>query len=249
MIEIKNISKKYQNKYVLDDISLNIQQGEVLSLLGINGAGKSTLSSIIAGIKQPTSGGVFYKNKPIYDDIFSYKKCVGFCQQTPNLDSFMTLRRNLFFSGLFFGLSSLETEERISYLSKLLDLEKYLDYYDYRLSGGFRQRFMIARSLMHNPQCLILDEPTVAMDPNIRRNLWEVIKELKKSGISILLTTHYLEEAEILSDRVCILHQGKIKIQDSVINLLARFSKNNLEDVFISFLDDYEKELYGKELL
>ena len=106
---------------------------------------------------------------------------------------------------------------------------------------------MIARSLMHHPSFLILDEPTVAMDPNVRRELWEILKELKRTGVSILLTTHYLEEAEILSDKICILHKGKIKINNTVENLLKQFNKETLEDVFISFLDECEKTAYKKE--
>lgn len=247
MIKINNISKFYDKKKILEDISLSILPGECISLLGINGAGKTTLSTIIAGIKAPSSGDIFYENKSIYNDISSYKKTIGFCQQHPNLDSNLTLGENLLFSAKFFGLRSREASDKLNELSKKFNLEPYLNYYDYQVSGGFKQRFMIARSLMHNPRFLILDEPTVAMDPNIRRELWQILKELKSGGISILLTTHYLEEAEILSDKICILHKGKIKIHDSVENLLKKFNKTKLEDVFISFLDEYEKTAYKKE--
>lgn len=247
MIKINNISKCYGKKKILEDVSFTISPGECISLLGINGAGKTTLSSIIAGIKAPSSGDIFYKNNSIYNDISSYKKTIGFCQQTPNLDSNLTLKENLIFSGRFFGLSSEQTLNQLKELSLKFHLDSYLDYYDYQLSGGFKQRFMIARSLMHHPSFLILDEPTVAMDPNVRRELWEILKELKRTGVSILLTTHYLEEAEILSDKICILHKGKIKINNTVENLLKQFNKETLEDVFISFLDECEKTAYKKE--
>lgn len=248
MIQLKNISKIYNGKNILNKISFNINESEIISLLGINGAGKSTLSNIIAGIKQASSGDILYQNLSIYENISTYKKNIGFCQQTPNLDGNLTLFDNLFFDGKFFGLSNNLIIERIEFISKLLDLSKYLYYYDYQLSGGFKQRFMIARSLIHSPKYLILDEPTVAMDPDIRRHLWETIKELRNNGISILLTTHYLEEAEILSDRVCILHQGEIKLENTVNNLLNKFNKDSLEEVFISFLNQYEKEKYESEM-
>lgn len=247
MIKIHNISKCYGKNKILEDASFTILPGECISLLGINGAGKTTLSSIIAGIKAPSSGDIFYKNISIYSDISSYKKVIGFCQQHPNLDSNLTLRENLLFSAKFFGLSSEEALKKLRELSLKFYLDNYLDYYDYQLSGGFKQRFMIARSLMHNPNFLILDEPTVAMDPNVRRELWTILKELKQTGVGILLTTHYLEEAEVLSERICILHKGKIKLNSSVKELLKQFNKETLEDVFISFLDACEKTVYKKE--
>lgn len=245
MIQLEKISKKYSNKIILDTISTDFLQGSITSLLGVNGAGKSTLSYIIAGIKKQSTGNIFYNGSDISKNLFEYKKNIGFCQQTPNLDSSLTLEENLFFAGKYFGLSNSEITNQIEYLSELLDLKNYLSSYDYLLSGGFKQRFMIARSLMHNPKFLILDEPTVAMDPRIRKNLWDTILMLKKKNIGIILTTHYLEEAEYLSDRVIILHKGTIKIDNSIPSLLETFQKKSLEEVFITFLDTEEKkELY-----
>ena len=125
---------------------------------------------------------------------------------------------------------------------KKFQLLKYADAKGSILSGGYKQRFILARTLMHSPKLVILDEPTVALDPHIRRNLWDTIKNLKKDGITILLTTHYLEEAEVLSDRVCILDRGVIKLIDTPENLKTNFSKSNLEDVFIKLLHEEKEE-------
>jgi ABC-2 type transport system ATP-binding protein len=245
MILLDKISKKYSQKIILDSISITFERGSITSLLGINGAGKSTISYILAGIKKSTSGNILYNNRNISENLFEYKKNIGFCQQTPNLDSFITLRENLFFAGKYFGLSNTETNSQIDYLAELLNLKEYLSSYDYLISGGFKQRFMIARSLIHNPKYLILDEPTVAMDPRIRKEFWETILTLKKKNIGIILTTHYLDEAEYLSDRIVILHKGHIKINSTVDSLLQTFEKKSLEEVFITFLNEQEKkELY-----
>jgi ABC-2 type transport system ATP-binding protein len=148
----------------------------------------------------------------------------------------LTLEENLIFAGRFYGLSEELIQERIEFLSKQFELGKYLKEYAHILSGGYKQRFMIARSLIHNPELIILDEPTVGLDPHIRRNLWDVIKGLKSQGITVLLTTHYLDEAERLSDRVCILDKGKIQMIDTPEKLMADFKQENLEDMFIELL-------------
>ncbi|OQA32826.1 MAG: Doxorubicin resistance ATP-binding protein DrrA [Candidatus Dependentiae bacterium ADurb.Bin331] len=148
----------------------------------------------------------------------------------------LTLEQNLIFAGRFYGLSESKIKSRITTLAKQLDLQNYLHQKASILSGGYKQRFMIARSLIHEPEFIILDEPTVGLDPHIRRKLWEIIKDLKKNGITILLTTHYLDEAEKLSDRVCILDKGQIKLIDTPDKLLADFKQKNLEDMFIELL-------------
>lgn len=240
LIEIKNIQKTYSTKRgtieALKDVSLSIKQGEILSLLGVNGAGKSTLSGIIATLHPATSGDVLFKGESIYNNIEDFRSKIGYCPQKPNLKAMLTLEENLIFAGRFYGLSEELIQERIEFLSKQFELGKYLKEYAHILSGGYKQRFMIARSLIHNPELIILDEPTVGLDPHIRRNLWDVIKGLKSQGITVLLTTHYLDEAEKLSDRVCILDKGKIQMIDTPEKLMADFKQENLEDMFIELL-------------
>lgn len=236
LLSLQGITKRYATKEVLHGISLDIMQGEIISLLGVNGAGKTTLSSIIATLHPPTAGDIIYRGESIYRNITDYRLKLGYCPQAPNLYPNLTLEQNLLFAGKFYGLSPAETQPRIEKLVQQFELQPYLQQKASVLSGGYKQRFMIARSLIHQPDFIILDEPTVGLDPQIRRQLWEMIKDLKKSGITILLTTHYLDEAEKLSDRVCILDQGHIRLIDTPDKLMADFKQKNLEDVFIELL-------------
>lgn len=235
-LTIKNIKKKYGNSEVLKGINLEIYKGEILSLLGVNGAGKTTLSSIIATLHPPTHGDIEYNGKSIYADLPAFRAKLGYCPQKPNLTMMLTLEQNLIFAGRLYNIPEDHIHERIEKLVKQFELQKYLNQKASVLSGGYMQRFMIVRSLINNPEFVILDEPTVGLDPHIRRNLWEMIKELKQHGITVLLTTHYLDEAEKLSDRVCILDVGQIKLIDTPDNLMTDFKQKNLEDVFIELL-------------
>jgi ABC-2 type transport system ATP-binding protein len=245
LLSIQNITKTYTvtNKTIdaLKGVSLDIYKGEVLGLLGVNGAGKSTLSSIIATLHPATSGDIVYKNSSIYNDLPGFRMRLGYCPQKPNLNPNLTLEQNLLFAGRLYGMNDEQIAERISILAKRFGLESYLEQKAEILSGGYKQRFMIARSLMHSPEFIILDEPTVGLDPHIRRSLWDAIRELKKDGITVLLTTHYLDEAEKLSDRVVILDQGLIKLIDTPDKLMADFKQKNLEDVFIELMNTDKK--------
>lgn len=241
LLRIKNVKKNYGSKEALKGVSLDINKGEIVGLLGVNGAGKTTLSSIIATLHPPTQGDVEYKGESIYKNLIAYRAKLGFCSQRPNLNTLLTLEQNLRLSGSYYNMTEEEIESRLKVLVKQFELEPYLHQNANVLSGGYKQRFMIARSLLHNPDLVILDEPTVGLDPHIRRQLWEKIKDLKKQGISVLLTTHYLDEAEQLSDRVVVLDKGVIKLIDTPENLKADFQKSNLEDVFIALMQEENK--------
>lgn len=250
LISIRNISKTYyQNKTpskeALRDASFDVLSGEVFGLLGVNGAGKTTLSSIIASLHPPTSGDILWQGKSIYKDLFNYRKQLGFCPQHPNIDTSLTIKENRLFAGKFYGLSKYAAEKRRDELLEQFDLASSATSLSIHLSGGQRQRFIIARTLMHSPQLVILDEPTVGLDPHIRRELWNVIDKLKKENVSVLLTTHYLDEAEFLSDRICLLHKGTIRIIDTPENLKRKHKKNNLEEVFLKFVDDPDAEIFN----
>jgi len=236
LLKIKNIKKNYDNFEVLKGINFDIYKGEIVSLLGVNGAGKTTLSSIIATLHPPTSGDIEHNGKSIYENISDFRFKLGYCPQKPNLNPNLTLDQNLIFAGRFYGLSDETIKFRMEGLVKKFELKKYLSEKASILSGGYKQRFMIVRSLLHKPEFLILDEPTVGLDPHIRRSLWDLIKSLKQEGITVLLTTHYLDEAEKLSDRVCILSNGQIKLIDTPDKLMSDFKQKNLEDVFIELL-------------
>lgn len=242
ILSINHVSKQYRcvdghDRIALSDVSLDIRTGEIFGLLGVNGAGKTTLSSLIATRYPVTSGDILWRGVSIYQQLVVYRQQIGFCPQKPNLDTKLTLEQNLYYSGLLYGMSEQQIKERIAQLSEQFGLASYLSSRVEELSGGYRQRFLIARSIVHNPRILLLDEPTVGLDPHIRRHLWAVIKQLKEGGMSVILTTHYLDEAEVLSDRVCILDKGKILVIDTPKNLVVGSSKQNLEEVFLVLID------------
>lgn len=222
ILQIENVSKTYKTDHrivnALDNVNLTIQKGEIFGLLGVNGAGKTTLSSIIATLHPPTSGDILFNGISIYKNLMGYRKALGFCPQKQNLDPFLNVRDNLIFAGRYFLMPEAEIQKRVNELMELLELTRYAEFEINQLSGGTKQRVLIARALMHNPQIVLLDEPTVGLDPDIRRKLWQIIKTLKNKGITIILTTHYLDEAEYLSDRVCILSKGKVQLINQLKN-------------------------------
>ena len=251
LLEIQDISKTYFDKkgkavrQALHKISFSLQRGEVFGLLGVNGAGKTTLSSILATVHPATAGTILWKGRSIYDQLIDYRMIVGICPQKPNIEKRMNVEENLVFAGRCYGLSQQGADKRKDELVNKFDLEEYLHTTTDHLSGGYRQRFLIARALMHSPQLMILDEPTVGLDPHIRRQIWEVIKLLKSEDVSVILTTHYLDEAEYLSDRVCLIHDGHIKTVDTPDRLKKLHQKNNLEEVFLKFVDDPDAEIFN----
>ncbi|MFA6066489.1 MAG: ABC transporter ATP-binding protein [Candidatus Babeliaceae bacterium] len=242
ILEIKNISKRFiDKKHIIDalsDVSISIFRGEILGLLGVNGAGKTTLSSIIATLHPPTSGDILYNGSSIYTHMYEFRKNLGFCPQRPNFDRLLSVRDNLIFAGRYFLMPEDLIHERVKLLMEQFELTRYASSSALILSGGYKQRLILARSMMHNPTVLILDEPTVALDPHIRRQLWDIILNLKKMGVTIILTTHYIDEAEILSDRVCILDKGRVRLIDKPSNLMSTYSKTRLEDVFLQLTQD-----------
>jgi ABC-2 type transport system ATP-binding protein len=248
ILQIKNLKKQYTQKgqkpiKALKGVSLDIYKDEVITLLGVNGAGKSTLSSIIATLHPPTEGDIVFAGKSIYENLVSYRSRLGFCPQKPNLDGLLTLKQNLQFAGHLHRMPKHEIQIRLEELVEQFELGDYLNCKADVLSGGYKQRFMIARCLMHRPKIVLLDEPTVGLDPHIRRQIWEKIRELKKDGVTVILTTHYLDEAEILSDRVCIMDKGLIKLIDTPEKLLSDFKKKNLEEVFLTLLQENKEIL------
>ena len=246
LLRLSNITKSYGSRRVLESISLTIYKSEVFCLLGVNGAGKTTLSSIIATLQPPTGGDILFDDRSIYDDISTYRLSVGLCPQRPNLHSQLTVYENLYFAGRAYRLSHDAADERARYLLQRFRLQKYADDNPHILSGGYKQRALIARTLMHDPQIILFDEPTVGLDPHIRQDLWKIIRELRDAGKSIILTTHYMDEAEQLSDRVCVLDKGVIRLIDTPENLKASFEKRDLESVFIELMRQAEQETEGE---
>lgn len=251
VIEVRDLSKTYLDrkgrevKRALHGATFTLYKGEVFSLLGVNGAGKTTLSSILATMHPPTFGDILWRGESIYNQLLDYRKIVGLCPQEPNIDFRLNLEENLLFAGLCYGLNKQDMLERKNSLMAKFDLGGYSQTTIDQLSGGYRQRFLIARTLMHMPKIVILDEPTVGLDPQVRREIWEMIKALKSEDVSVILTTHYLDEAELLSDRVCLIHHGVIRAIDTPDNFKKQHKKNTLEEVFLKFVDDPEADIFN----
>lgn len=240
-LDIQRIRKYYGTKEALKGVSLSINAGEIVGLLGVNGAGKTTLSNIVTTLCPPSDGDILCNGVSIYDDIIAYRKKIGYCAQTNNLNPMLTLEENLKQAGRYYGIDEQTIKERFDELVEHFDLHEYIKAHSHVLSGGYKQRFMIARSLMHRPSLVILDEPTVALDPHIRHQLWELVKQLKERGVAVLLTTHYLDEADYLSDCVCVLHKGEVVVVDTPANLKALYNKGRLEEVFLELMSEKDK--------
>lgn len=242
LLQILNVTKSYQGSsrtiHALKGVSLDVLPGEILGLLGVNGAGKTTLSSIIASLHPPTSGDLLFNGASIYKDIIGYRHAIGFCAQKQNLATHMTVQEHLEFAGRYFLMSSQDIKERVQELITMFGLGEYVNNNPSELSGGYKQRLLIARSIIHRPKLVILDEPTVALDPHIRRQLWDIIKGLKNQGVSVILTTHYIDEAEMLSDRICLLNKGVVQLVDTPQMLMSSYNKGRLEDVFLQLINE-----------
>jgi ABC-2 type transport system ATP-binding protein len=246
ILEVKNVCKTYSDQqrtvHALSDVSFTIERGEIFGLLGVNGAGKTTLSSILATIHPPSSGDILFNGSSIYQDLYAYRRSLGLCPQIQNLDQFLNVKDNLIFAGRYNLMSERDIEQRVEHLLHEFELTKYAHFEIEQLSGGTKQRVLIARALVHKPQIVIFDEPTVGLDPDIRRKLWTHIQGLKKQGITVILTTHYLDEAEILSDRVCMLSKGRILLIESVADLMAKHNSQKLEDIFLHLTHQEEQK-------
>lgn len=242
ILKIQNLKKYYKfgNRTIkaLEDVTFNINRGEVISLLGVNGAGKTTLSSILVTLHPVSGGDILYEGQSIYKDICEYRKVIGFCPQKPNIIKELTVEENLTFSAMYYGLEKHEVVKRVDELITKYDLCKYRNMRPYVLSGGYMRRLLIARSLINNPKILVLDEPSVGLDSSVRRKIWENIKALKELGVTVILTSHYLDEVEVLSDRVVLLHKGRVKLIDTPNNLMRDFKKSRLEDVFVQLIEE-----------
>jgi ABC-2 type transport system ATP-binding protein len=209
-LKVEGLKKSYKRVHALKGISFEIKRGELFSLLGPNGAGKTTTIRILTGLTKPDEGSIFIFGQRLSRNEISAKKLIGYVPQQVNLDVELTVYENLLIHGLLFGMSLREIKERIEELLTLADLADRSSAKVKELSGGMRRRLLIIRALLHRPKILLLDEPTVGLDPHIRRKIWHLIKQIQEKGASILLTTHYMEEAEYLSDRVAFIFNGNI---------------------------------------
>jgi len=223
---IDNLTKIYPNKLTaLNSISLNVSQGDFFALLGPNGAGKSTTIGIICGLTNKTSGAVKIFGNNIDENSDAAKSCIGIVPQEINFSQFETCLEIVVNQGGFYGIKRSDALERAEKYLRKLDLWSKRNERSRNLSGGMKRRLMIARALVHEPKMLILDEPTAGVDVELRRSTWNFLKSINQKGITILLTTHYLEEAESLCKNIAIINNGEIVENTSMKKLLSKLNK------------------------
>ena len=226
-ITVKQLSKVYDNGFnALKKVDLNIKKGEILAMLGPNGAGKTTLISIICGIVKPTSGKVTVDNFDIINDYRETRSRIGLVPQELTLEQFETVFNNISYSRGLYGKSP--NPKHIEKVLKDLSLWDKKDLSLRQLSGGMKRRVLIAKALSHEPSILFLDEPTAGVDVELRQDMWKVVEKLRQSGVTIILTTHYIEEAEAIADRVAVINQGEIIVVEDKKELLKKMGHKSL---------------------
>ncbi len=226
-IAINNLSKVYKNGLTaLKNINLNIKKGEIFAMLGPNGAGKTTLINIICGIVKPTSGEIAVEGFDIIDDYRETRSRIGLVPQELTLEQFETVFNNVSYSRGLYGKKP--DPAHIEKVLKQLSLWDKKDRILRQLSGGMKRRVLIAKALSHEPQILFLDEPTAGVDVELRQEMWKVVESLRETGVTIILTTHYIEEAEAIADRVGVINQGEIIVVEEKKELLKKMGQKTL---------------------
>ncbi len=246
IVEVKNLVKTYGKKNVVDGVSFDVKKGEIFGILGPNGAGKTTTLEMLEALRPIDGGSATIDGIDVASNPHKIRSLIGVQPQTPNFEEKTKLTELIEFFAATYG----EKVDAKKFLEDVQLLEKANSYPE-QLSGGQRQRFSIAAALVHGPKVFFLDEPTTGLDPQARRNLWDLVREVRDRGVSVVMTTHYMDEAEILCDRIAVMDAGKIIALDTPKNLVQALLKKgfkkkqhveqaNLEDVFI--------DLTGKEL-
>lgn len=232
-IVIHDLTKKFEDITAVDGLNLNINKGELFGLLGPNGAGKTTIINILCGLVTPTKGSVSVGGYNVQKELQNVKELIGVCTQETAVYPFLTGRENVELFGNLHAMPKQRikknAEDLLEHLGLIEDANRRVGEY----SGGMKRRINLIMALVHDPEIAFLDEPTVAMDPQSRRAVWDFIRELRKQGRTIILTTHYMEEAEELCDRVGIVDHGKLIALGSPRHLKDKFSAKDLEEVFI----------------
>ena len=227
LISINDLSKVYDNGFkALKNVNLKVKQGEILAMLGPNGAGKTTLISVICGIVTPTLGTVSIDGFDIIKDYRETRSRIGLVPQELNLESFETVFNNVSYSRGLYGKAP--KPKHIEKILKDLSLWDKKDQRLRQLSGGMKRRVLIAKALSHEPKILFLDEPTAGVDVELRKDMWLIVEELRKMGVTIILTTHYIEEAEAIADRVAVINQGEIIIVENKKKLIKKMGHKKL---------------------
>lgn len=231
MIEIKGLAKDYGRIRAVDDLHLRIGQGEIFGLLGPNGAGKTTTVRMLTMLVRPTAGEAYIAGCEVQRDLARVRQTIGVVPQHMNLDQELTARENLELHGRLYKMPAAERRKRVDELLFFVDLQERAGELVSKFSGGMKRRLMIARALMHRPRVLFLDEPTVGLDPQTRRRMWDLIRKMNRDGVTVLLTTHYIEEAEALCHRVGIMDRGRLIALGSPAELQERVGRFAVESL------------------
>jgi ABC-2 type transport system ATP-binding protein len=246
-LDINALEKTYPTGVeALKAVDLEIEDGEFFGLLGPNGAGKSTLIHCTTGLAQPTAGEIKIFGHDAIADYADARQAVGLAPQELNLDWFLTVEETLDYHAGYFGMPKKERRERAAELIEVFSLYAKRKERTRTLSGGMKRRLILARALMHRPRLLILDEPTAGVDIELRLELWQYVQRINEEGTTILLTTHYLEEAEQLCDKIAFINEGEIAACGSVGELSARYGVASLEDAYLELVG--RKELSRSHL-
>ncbi|MBI4898150.1 MAG: ABC transporter ATP-binding protein [Actinobacteria bacterium] len=236
-LEITKLTKRYPTGVdALKGVSLSIEDGEFFGLLGPNGAGKSTLIHCATGLAQPTSGTIEIFGNDAIHHYREARAAVGLAPQELNLDWFLTVEESLDYHGGYFGMPKRERRERVAELLDTFSLTDKRDDRTRTLSGGMKRRLILARAMLHRPRLLILDEPTAGVDVELRLELWHYVQRVNAEGTTILLTTHYLEEAEQLCNQIAFINDGEIVAQGTSAELADRYGTASLEDAYLTLV-------------
>jgi ABC-2 type transport system ATP-binding protein len=233
-LKIERLRKTYSTGLLaLDGVSLEVEAGRFFGLLGPNGAGKTTLINSVVSLARPDSGRVEVFGRDAYEEFREARRMIGVSPQEINLDKFLTVEETLLFHAGYYGVPKQKAKERAGDLLERFALTEKRKQRVNTLSGGMKRRVLFARALMHDPRILFLDEPTAGVDVELRYKLWGYIRELNREGLTILLTTHYLEEAEALCEEIALINGGKIAAQGTSAELKTRYGARNVEEVYL----------------
>ncbi|QQA42566.1 ABC transporter ATP-binding protein [Pelagovum pacificum] len=247
IVSVKSLTKSYDNGFTaLNGVNLDIEEGEIIALLGPNGAGKTTLISTICGIAVPTSGTITVGGHDVIKDFRQTRSMIGLVPQEISLEPFETVFNTVSYSRGLFGLK--RDPKLIDEILEKLSLSDKRKSRVKELSGGMRRRVLIAKALSHEPTVLFLDEPSAGVDVELRKDMWQVVSELKKQGVTIILTTHYIEEAEAIADRVAVINKGEILLVEEKAHLMSRLGRKELRIELNEPIDTIPPELQRDHL-
>ncbi|MFH1393261.1 MAG: ABC transporter ATP-binding protein [Candidatus Micrarchaeota archaeon] len=230
-VDVRELAKVIDEKIIVDKVSFSVDEGEIFGLLGSNGSGKTTTFNMLSGLLRPSSGKVMILGKDIKEDK-EFKRELGFVTQPDSFYETLTVRENLEFFSSQFGIPKHEMKERVKKLLAQTELTNKSEALASKLSGGMKKRLNMACSLVHDPKVVFLDEPTVGLDPVVRRGIWKLIKELNQEKKTIIITSHYMEEIEYLCNRVAIMFAGRMVASGTPAQLKQRYKLKQMEDVF-----------------